>query len=805
MPGPKPFYRGWGRRTAFLGALLALLPIACERSGRGAHEAAFPVSEGRIVLPGHSMSLEILRDAGGVPHVYAQSEADAYFGLGFAHAQDRLAHMVWLRAAARGRSAEWLGEAGVAGDRLARTLGIGHHADAEVSRLDTKTRARLEAYARGVNARLERIRSGVAALPLALRQAGTPLEDWSPADSLALVKHWSWGLSETLEATEWLVAVVRHLGASRSRRYFPERPPSASFPAPTERAAQSGSWRDPLRAMAGLRSRHAGSSAWVVAGEAARGGSPLLAADAHLEATIPAALYVAHIRGGELEVLGATLPGVPVFWTGSNRSVAWAATNALLSVTDVFHESVRLDDPPRYFNGRRWKPLKVRHEILRVREGEERSLAVYETPRGPLIHSFVGDPDEPRSIGWGGTRPGNGVGALMAAARARSAPLFRRRLATHHEPVLALVFADARGDGGLQVAGFVPDRPEPTGLVPVPGPSGFHDWKGRIPFARLPRASLAEQPWVIAADDHLPVPVGEDPDAPEPLLEPLWRTGERSKRIATRLRHAQSNGDIDVHALMAIQTDPHLARSTRLIRTALALLEPSALSPEAAEVAERLRAWDGDAHVGSVEASLYHAFLERLVAGMLGPELGPDLLTRYLALARGNPVAVLSEMLEEVAGRAAGRARREAGALVRDTLERTWLDLSVRAGANREKWAWGRFHRLFFRPLYPGANGGRALGPYPLPGGGLSVALSEYELGGDFEVRAISGFRWVVDTSELDKAHVALAPGQSGHPQHPHAADGVARWLAAKPGLLVTDPLVLAERAAATLTIEPVP
>ena len=87
-------------------------------SQRAATHGAFPLADGEIEVEGLTAPVEILRDARGVPHVRARSEADAFLGLGFAHAQDRLGQMLWLVRLARGRTAEVQGAGGLANDRL---------------------------------------------------------------------------------------------------------------------------------------------------------------------------------------------------------------------------------------------------------------------------------------------------------------------------------------------------------------------------------------------------------------------------------------------------------------------------------------------------------------------------------------------------------------------------------------------------------------------------------------------------------------------------------------------------------------
>ena len=321
-PGTKTRWLAGG---AVLCGLCAMLVIGHYILGaRLAARAAYPTSEGRLRVADLQAPLRVLRDLRGVPHIEAASERDAYFGLGFVHAQDRLAQMVWLSRVARGRSAEILGKRGVAADRRARILGLGRHAEADARTLPSRVRVLLEAYAAGVNARVARIAAGEVEAPAAIQAWGTPLDSWKPSDTLALLKLFSWGLGGTLEEIVTMQELIRHFGGFGARRFFPTgvgidavRPPQGS-------SVALGT-PDPLRGALGLRGRSIGSSAFLVAAARSSSGSPLLAADSHFEPTAPAQFYEAHLHGGPVDVAGATLPGVPVVWTGFTPRVAWAA------------------------------------------------------------------------------------------------------------------------------------------------------------------------------------------------------------------------------------------------------------------------------------------------------------------------------------------------------------------------------------------------------------------------------------------------------------------------------------------------
>ncbi len=741
---------------------------------RRAVRAAYPTADGRLRVADLRAPVLVLRDLRGVPHIEAASEWDAYFGLGFVHAQDRLAQMVWLSRVARGRSAEILGKRGVPGDRRARILGLGLHAEADARSLPPRVRALLEAYAAGVNARVARIAAGEVEAPPAIEAWGAPLDPWKPSDTLALLKLYSWGLGGTLEEIVTMQEFIQRFGGFGARRFFPAgvgidvvRPPQGS-------SVALGT-PDPLRRALGLCGHSIGSSAFVVAAAHSSSGSPLLAADSHFAPTAPAHFYEVHFHGGPVNVAGATPPGIPVVWTGFPPRVAWASPHAAAVVSDLFVESLHPNDPSRHHDGVRWRQLEDREEIIEIRDAEPLRLEVRETRHGPLVNDLLEEAPGPLAIRWTGALRSAGIGGLMAVARARSADELRQALATHHEPVLLVVYADAAGSAGVQMAGFLPKRSLPSGLVPVPGRDPTYGGEaGEIEF--------------------------------------LWRTGARAARIDSLLgKHARA-GPMNVRTLVSVQGDVLSGGAGELIETALALAGDSeSLGTEASEVARMLGEWDGRAPSPSVGAAVYHVFLDILLRAVFEPEMGDDLLRRYLALARPNPTHLLHQTLVAAKeGRGETEGWSDPGAVreaVRSSLRDTWIRMSVQLGVNREKWRWGRLHTLRFTPLWREGWAGQDndFGPFPYDGDGSSVRIAEYQPLESFDTRVVSAYRFIIDTADLDQALTSLAPGQSEHPGHPHSSDRLVRWRQDRPALLSTNQLVLEGSTRARRELEPVP
>ena len=172
--------------------VVALLLLAAAGAALWYRNASQPQMDGRISLKGLGAPVDIVRDAEGIPHIYAKSPADAYFALGFVHAQDRLWQMELNRRIPAGRLAEILGPNAVETDRFIRTLGIRRNAEKILANLSQQTRDGLDAYARGVNAYLE---NRTVPLPPEFILTGAPAPaPWQAVDSVGWQTMMAWDL-----------------------------------------------------------------------------------------------------------------------------------------------------------------------------------------------------------------------------------------------------------------------------------------------------------------------------------------------------------------------------------------------------------------------------------------------------------------------------------------------------------------------------------------------------------------------------------------------------------------------------------
>jgi penicillin G amidase len=357
-------------RTLFVvTALAALLALP------GASQAHRP-EKVRIVAPGLQQPVEVVRDQLGVPHVFAKSARDAYFAVGYLHAEDRLFQMDSSRRQASGTLAELLGPSALTGDTQLRTFGLRRAAARSLAELSPQSKAVLEAYAAGVNAWLAAnpLPSEYAALELTKAQVPA----WTALDSAAITKLITFGLSfdlNDLSNTQRLLA-YQTAGAAQGfdgRKLFFEdvnrSEPFAHAPSilPGESSqpleGHSGkSWSagalDPAlgkavdraleqaeRAGIPVEATDQGSNVFVVGAKKSKSGRPMVASDPHLALPSPATFYEAGVdvdgkKSERLSLYGVTFPGTPAVVHGTNGHVSWGSTVNPTDVTDVYQEQL---------------------------------------------------------------------------------------------------------------------------------------------------------------------------------------------------------------------------------------------------------------------------------------------------------------------------------------------------------------------------------------------------------------------------------------------------------------------------------
>ncbi|MCS6910935.1 MAG: penicillin acylase family protein, partial [Anaerolineales bacterium] len=295
-----------GRILGVLGLLLLVVVILAGLFAGYTVTRSWPQTTGTIQAAGLRGPVEIIRDANGIPHIYADNAHDLFFAQGFVHAQDRFWQMDFWRHTTAGRLSELLGASTLETDKFLRTIGWRRVAEREYAQADAETKAVLDAYAAGVNAYIgSRTYAdlGLEYSLLALNgfDPNRKPEPWSPADSLAWAKAMAWDLGGNMDDEIYRAKLYQLLSAEMAEEFL-VTPPS-DHPVILPSSAIGGLRLDRLRARIaearalfgsgfGEARRGTGSNNWVIGGARSETGMPLLANDPHLGIQMPAIWYL---------------------------------------------------------------------------------------------------------------------------------------------------------------------------------------------------------------------------------------------------------------------------------------------------------------------------------------------------------------------------------------------------------------------------------------------------------------------------------------------------------------------------------
>jgi len=768
--------------------------------GRSAYAAAtrrtFPQVDGVLRMQGISAPVDVIRDRHGVPHIFAQTDADALFGQGVVHAQDRLFQMDLLRRVASGRLAEVTGQRSLDGDRFMRRLGLAGAAARDLAAAPEQDRALMDAYARGVN---EGMRS-LAALPPEYEVFGGAPPPWRAEDSLLVGRLILFGFASNWDTELLRERLIRALGAERAAAIEPVHPRGGSTATGRPHVPAAERLLAAYRAAveAGMP-QGAASNAWAVTGRHTVTQAPLLAADPHLQPRLPGLLHVSHVSGDRIRAAGADFPGVPGIAIGHNEHVAWGITAGMADVSDCFVEEFDPADPARYRTPGGWATAEERVERLDVLGGPAVEEPVLVTRHGPVIGPAL--PGERRAIALRSTalEPGDLVEPFLAMARAGDLDEFERAVEGWPGTTFNFVFADVRNRVGYRMVGRVPRREVGEGLLPAPGASS----PGPVEALRsdeLPR--LIDPPsGVVVSANQAP---GIDRELGEEWCEP--RRAERIVGLlASRERH-------HVASFQAIQSDRY---SAHLVRLRDLLVSRGAVADPEGPILQR---WDGRLEPESAGAAIasatYEALARSLAQRVAGPEAalvlgegvaGATSASSYVFRMQGQIVQAAERATAPWFDGIEDRDRQLAGAAARAV-----EFLRGRLGADARRWRWGAL--LEYRPAHPlgGVPGvGRlfSAGAFPFGGDVNTVQQAAYTLQetrtGPKSAAIAPAYRQVIDLADLDRSTFILATGSSGIPGHPRYADCIPDYLAGRQRPLLFSPAAIEAAAESRLSLVP--
>ncbi len=782
--------------------LIAVLFVGCA-GGYWFITKSHPQINGTLRAPGLIAQVEIIRDAMGVPHIYAQHADDLFFAQGYVHAQDRLWQMEYNRRIGHATLSDVLGAAAIDYDRFLRTIGLARAARADYAALSAADRRPLEAYARGVNAFIETHRDN---LPIEFTLLGYTPAPWEPVDTIVWGKVMGYQLSGQYEADLFRHTMLKQIGEVKLKELLPPYPAEGPFVVPPEareyksqipsfQIPNIGSLGNPdwnaIAKMDELLAMHdagIGSNNWVIGGAKSATGKPILANDPHLGIQMPSIWYanglhcIVKTDDCPYNVVGFSFPAAPGVVIGHNERIAWGVTTPYADVADLYVEKINPQNPNQYEYQGKWLDFEIVEEPIKVKGVVSETLKIKISRHGPIITPVLPGVTEPLAFQWTGLRERSRLfAAVLQINRARNWDEFRAALKLWDVPSQNFVYADVEGNIGYQLPGNIPIRAKGNGMFPAEGRTGEYEWTRYIPFDELPSVFNPPTHFMASANNCI-----------VPATYKYWLSYDcaapfRQQRIFDLIK---AKDKLTIEDVEAMHRDTYSAPEARL-KTYLAALTPDGLLQ--ARALEYVKAWDGYLTMDNVGGTITAVTLQRAVRNVFGNKLDADLAKAYFSHSDYHQRVLLTLLEQPTNAWWDDPTTKEPPAETRDViLQKSFAEavewLSKNYGETPAEWKWSRVHTATFahtlgsvQPLNLLFN----VGPVGAPGGEATVMRMGFRANVPFVINTASSMRMIVDLGNLANSRYIHTTGQAGQPLHKHYSDMVLLW---RDGLYVPMP-----------------
>ena len=775
-----------------------------------AAHAALPAEE-KLLAPGLTQPVQILKDHWGISHIYAKNENDLFFAQGYNAARDRLFQFELFRRRAEGSLAEVLGPKEVTRDIGARQFLFRGDMNKELAVYHLHGRAIIESFVKGVNAYIDQALKNPAKLPQEFVMLGIKPQHWTVATAISRINSVSLGKPNSQMS---LALAVRDIGAEKVNdlQYFqPANPDLKLDPAinssllnknimatytawissvkitPDEvlpqyrgnaKSAQEIGRRLTQLAAAdegpmpesgmGTTDPHEdrGSNNWLVSGKLTMSGYPIVVGDPHRAQESPNLRYWVHLNAPGWNVIGAGEAQQPGVSIGHNDYGAWELTAFGTMDEDLYVYETNPANPNQYKYKGAWEDMKLVNETINVKGEAPRKVTIKFTRHGPIINE-----DAARHVAYGihtsYLEPGGAP--YMSSLRmdqAKTWEEYRDAISYTYYPAENYIWGDREGHIGYTASGKAPLRENSSALLPVPG-DGRYDWVGYLPMNDLPHIEDPTKGFYATSNDYQ-VPTG-DMKTSWPDLRAIHYDWTDPYRAQVENETLSSGKRFSVADMVALQNNDLSIPA----RSMVPLLRDITISnPASGEAAKRLLHWNYVLDKDSVEAGIYEMFQRHLVENFRN--------TVVPAAARPNlrvPMIRMVQMMNAPDGAFGSDPLAGRNAMLVKSLDQAVEELSKKLGPDQSKWNLGAYH--YARILHPMGSAVKPeleekldIGHLPRGGDAYTVTAT----GADDNQAGGGSFKNVFDTENWDNSVGVDNPGQSGDPDDRHYKDLYPLW-----------------------------
>ena len=762
-------------------AIAALVLVgASSVSGYWYYNSLKPTYEGTLNLQGLEQNVEVYFDDYGIPHIYAESEADAQFALGYLHAQDRLWQIELLRRVGSGRLAEILGEPVVKTDKFFRTINSLETAKKaakvfEAIPADDPMKKAALAYYAGINSFIKN-----GATPVEFGVLGIEKEELTILDCYAVFGYVAFSFAQAFRTDPIVAKIHQDFGDNYLNDLDVHWNPTAQMiPTYQAPAITDAELSDALSMNELFESLPAppwiGSNSWIISGKKTKSGKTIFTNDTHIGFAQPSVWWEAHIEYPGHRGYGNYMAGIPFPIIGHNDHTAIGLTMFENDDIDFYVEQLNPDNPNQVRFKDKWEDLKIRKEVIKVKDGKDIEIEVKNSRHGPIVNEVVEGiqkvTKQPVSAYWIYNEfiPNN-LGTTYQLSHAKNIDEARAGAAQIVAPGLNGMYADKEGNIAWWAMAKLPIRPKHVNTkLFLDGASGEDEILGYEPFENNPQSENPPEGYLYSANNQ--------PDTTNGVLQPGYYIPEdRGKRIMDLL---SAKDDWDVAAAKEMITEVVSDKKPRMVEKIIQILSNTTFkNKNAGKAAEILATWDGDNQLDDIAPTIFAKLQYKILELTCKDELG-DNFTEFLNTVlsrRSLPFLLEKEQSPWWDDQNTKDKKENRTDIIHAAFEQSLEAITTQLGDDIAQWQWGKVHTIEHphtlgqnETLRPYFN----VGPYPVVGNKEVINNMSFTINGSGKYEVVSGpaVRRVIDFADMEHSLNVLPTGNSGNPLSPHYSD----------------------------------
>ncbi|WP_158978095.1 penicillin acylase family protein [Cellulophaga sp. L1A9] len=732
-----------------------------------------PNYNGEQELKNLKTAVNVYYDSYGIPHIYGQSEEDAFRTLGYVHAQDRLWQMELLRRIAPGRLSEVFGKDMITTDKFLISLGIDEASEETVANLDTNDESiRLTmAYLEGVNAFIAN-----GPTPAEFYLTGIDKTPFVLKDVYNTIGYMAFSFAMAHKTDPLLTTIKEKLGPQYLKDLEIDVNPSlaliSNYPGDQQILKNTVS-EIALQALEKLPvPMFEGSNSWVLSPEKTKNGHVIFANDPHIGFSQPSVWYEAHVSTPTYEKYGYHLAGVPFPLLGHDKNLAYGLTMFENDDVDFYYEEEHPTDKSKYKYKGEWKSFESITKTIKVKDAEAIQFTYKKTIHGPVLNGIADQivGDKPIAMSWVYTKVENKtLKAYNGIVHAKGLNDFKKSLADIHAPGLNIMYGDAKGNVAWFATAKLYQMPDSVNTKFVlEGSTGAQEPIKYLAFKENPHAINPPWKYVYSANNQ--------PDSILGKIYPGYYLPEnRAKRI-TQLIDAKNDWSKQDVAKMI--TDVTSSENPTIVNNLIEELDTENLSKNQVDLITQLKSWKGEATLESVETTMYHRWIYFFIKNTFADELNEAQFTTFLGTHFfKRTIAPMAEKKESIWWDDISTPEKETKkTIVNTSFQQAYAALEKSFGEDTQEWTWNKVHSIEHPHPIGQVEALRSyfnVGPFEVNGtreviNNLSFSYTEDGL---YKVSSGPSTRRVIDFSDIENSISILPTGQSGNMLSNHYQD----------------------------------